>query len=400
MGWLNIYAAVYDPENFKSIFDLETNSGKQLLWIGTSVILIIFIMVMDFRFWDSFSVILYGTIILMLLAVLIFGREVNGAKAWFEIGSFRLQPAEFSKFITALVLARFLQRSDKKVGEFKNLSIIAMIIGTPLLLIFLQPDPGTALVFAAFLIVLYREGLTPVPLILGLSAGALFILTLVVPQIYMVIGAIILAVIVISLGQKSWQRFIGVIGTLAFVLIIVFSVDYLMNESTILKPHHKNRVLVLVNPNIDPLGVGWNVTQSKIAIGSGGFFGKGFLDGTQTKFNFVPEQSTDFIFCTIGEEHGWFGSFVLVGLFITLLLRVVYIAERQKSRFARIYGYSVASILFMHFALNIAMTIGLFPVIGIPLPFFSYGGSSLWAFTILLFLLIKIDSHRLDVFGR
>ncbi len=400
MGWLNIYAAVYDPENFKSIFDLETNSGKQLLWIGTSVILIIFIMVMDFRFWDSFSIILYGTIILMLLAVLVFGREVNGAKAWFEIGSFRLQPAEFSKFITALVLARFLQRSDKKVGEIKNLSIIAVIIGTPLMLIFLQPDPGTALVFAAFFIVLYREGLTPVPLILGLAAGALFILTLVVPQIYMVIGAIILAVIVISLGQKSWQRFVGVLSTLAFVLVIVFSVDYLMNESTVLKPHHKNRILVLVNPNIDPLGVGWNVTQSKIAIGSGGFFGKGFLDGTQTKFNFVPEQSTDFIFCTIGEEHGWFGSLILVGLFVTLLLRVVYIAERQKSRFARVYGYAVASILFAHFALNIAMTIGLFPVIGIPLPFFSYGGSSLWSFTILLFLLIKIDSHRLDVFGR
>jgi rod shape determining protein RodA len=352
MGWLNIYAAVYDPENFKSIFDLETNSGKQLLWIGTSVILIIFIMVMDFRFWDSFSIILYGTIILMLLAVLVFGREVNGAKAWFEIGSFRLQPAEFSKFITALVLARFLQRSDKKVGEIKNLSIIAVIIGAPLMLIFLQPDPGTALVFAAFFIVLYREGLTPVPLILGLAAGALFILTLVVPQIYMVIGAIILAVIVISLGQKSWQRFVGVLSTLAFVLVIVFSVDYFMNESTVLKPHHKNRILVLVNPNIDPLGVGWNVTQSKIAIGSGGFFGKGFLDGTQTKFNFVPEQSTDFIFCTIGEEHGWFGSLILVGLFVTLLLRVVYIAERQKSRFARVYGYAVASILFAHFALK------------------------------------------------
>jgi len=400
MGWLNIYAAVYDPENFKSIFDLDTNSGKQLLWIGTTVILIIFIMVMDFRFWDSFSFILYGGVILLLLAVLIFGREVNGAKAWFEIGSFRLQPAEFSKFTTALVLARFLQRSDKKVSDFKNLSIIAVIIGMPLLLIFLQPDPGTALVFAAFLIVLYREGLTPVPLILGLAAGALFILTLVVPQVYMVIGSIILAVIVISLGQKSWQRFVGVLGTLAFVLVIVFSVDYLMKESTILKPHHKNRILVLVNPNIDPLGVGWNVTQSKIAIGSGGFFGKGFLDGTQTKFNFVPEQSTDFIFCTIGEEHGWLGSLILVALFVTLLLRVVYIAERQKSRFARVYGYSVASILFLHFALNIAMTIGLFPVIGIPLPFFSYGGSSLWSFTILLFLLIKIDSHRLDVFGR
>lgn len=399
-GWLNIYAAVYDPENVKSIFDLGTNSGKQLLWIGTAFILITFVMVMDFRFWETFSWILFGIVIALLLGVLLFGREVNGAKAWFEIGSFRLQPAEFAKFTTALVVAKYLQRTDRKVGDLRSLAVVSILIAAPLGLIFLQPDPGTALVFAAFLLVLYREGLTPLPLILGLLAGALFIITLVVPKVYLVLGAVALTVLVIALGNKSWRQIATVIGGLIFVLVVVFSVDYLMNDSTLLKPHHKNRIMVLINPNIDPLGVGWNVTQSKIAIGSGGFLGKGFLDGTQTKFNFVPEQSTDFIFCTIGEEHGWIGSSILIFLFVSLLVRLVYLAERQKSRFARIYGYSVAALIFMHFALNIAMTIGLFPVIGIPLPFFSYGGSSLWSFTLLLFIFLKIDSHRLDVFGR
>jgi rod shape determining protein RodA len=399
-GWLNIYAAVYDPENVKSIFDLGTNSGKQLLWIGTAFILITFVMVMDFRFWETFSWILFGIVIALLLGVLLFGREVNGAKAWFEIGSFRLQPAEFAKFTTALVVAKYLQRTDRKVGDLHSLAVVSILIATPLGLIFLQPDPGTALVFAAFLLVLYREGLTPLPLILGLLAGALFIITLVVPKVYLVLGAVALTVLVIALGSKSWRQIATVIGGLIFVLVVVFSVDYLMNDSTLLKPHHKNRIMVLINPNIDPLGVGWNVTQSKIAIGSGGFLGKGFLDGTQTKFNFVPEQSTDFIFCTIGEEHGWIGSSILIFLFVSLLVRLVYLAERQKSRFARVYGYSVAALIFMHFALNIAMTIGLFPVIGIPLPFFSYGGSSLWSFTLLLFIFLKIDSHRLDIFGR
>jgi rod shape determining protein RodA len=400
LGWLNIYAAVYDPENFRTIFDLDTNSGKQLLWIGTSMILILFIIVMDFRFWETFAYILFAIVMILLLAVLIFGREVNGAKAWFEIGSFRLQPAEFAKFTTALAVARYLQRSDIKITKIRHQMVVGGIIAIPLLLIFLQPDPGTALVFAAFLAVLYREGMSPALIILGFSAVIVFVLTLIVPQVYLVIGAILLAIVVIALGTKSLKRIAVVFGMLVFVVGLIMSVDYLMNDSTLLKPHHKNRFMVLVNPDIDPLGVGWNVTQSKIAIGSGGFIGKGFLDGTQTKFNFVPEQSTDFIFCTIGEEHGWVGSLILVVLFSTLFLRIIYIAERQKSRFARVYGYGVGSILFIHFALNIAMTIGLFPVIGIPLPFFSYGGSSLWSFTILLFILIKLDAHRLEVFGR
>lgn len=400
LGWLNIYAAVYDPANITGLFDLSTNSGKQLLWIGTASIIIIFIMAMDFRFWETFSILLYAVVMLLLLSVLIFGREVNGAKAWFEVGSFRLQPAEFAKFTTALVVAKYLQRSDRKITDPKHLFVVVAILLLPLGLIFLQPDWGTALVFASFLLVLYREGLTPLPLIIGLVAGLVLILALVVPKLYLIIGTAVLAVIIIALGRKYWQRMLLVVGAAGFVIAMVLSVDYIMNTSTLLKPHHKNRIMVLVNPNIDPLGVGWNVTQSKIAIGSGGFFGKGFLDGTQTKFDFVPEQSTDFIFCTIGEEHGWIGSTALIVLFVALLLRLIYLAERQKSRFARIYGYSVASILFMHFALNIAMTIGLFPVIGIPLPFFSYGGSSLWSFTLLLFIFLKIDAHRLDVFGR
>jgi rod shape determining protein RodA len=400
LGWLNIYAAVYDPANVTGLFDLSTNSGKQLLWIGTASIIIIFIMAMDFRFWETFAIVLYATVMLMLLSVLIFGREVNGAKAWFEVGSFRLQPAEFAKFTTALVVAKYLQRSDRKITAPKHLLVVGMVLVIPLGLIFLQPDWGTALVFASFLLVLYREGLTPLPLVIGLAAGLVLILALVVPKLYLIIGTALLAVVIIALGRKYWQRILGVLLAASMVIGMVLSVDYLMNASTLLKPHHKNRIMVLVNPNIDPLGVGWNVTQSKIAIGSGGFFGKGFLDGTQTKFDFVPEQSTDFIFCTIGEEHGWIGSTLLIALFVALLLRLVYLAERQKSRFARIYGYSVASILFMHFALNIAMTIGLFPVIGIPLPFFSYGGSSLWSFTLLLFIFLKIDAHRLDVFGR
>lgn len=400
LGWLNIYAAVYDPANITGLFDLSTNSGKQLLWIGTASIIIIFIMAMDFRFWETFSILLYAVVMLLLLSVLIFGREVNGAKAWFEVGSFRLQPAEFAKFTTALVVAKYLQRSDRKITDPKHLFVVASILLLPLGLIFLQPDWGTALVFASFLLVLYREGLTPLPLIIGLVAGMVLILALVVPKLYLIIGTGVLAVLIIALGRKYWQRILGVGLAAALVIGMVLSVDYIMNTSNLLKPHHKNRIMVLVNPNIDPLGVGWNVTQSKIAIGSGGFFGKGFLDGTQTKFDFVPEQSTDFIFCTIGEEHGWIGSTALIVLFVALLLRLVYLAERQKSRFARIYGYAVASILFMHFALNIAMTIGLFPVIGIPLPFFSYGGSSLWSFTLLLFIFLKIDAHRLDVFGR
>jgi rod shape determining protein RodA len=262
----------------------------------------------------------------------------------------------------------------------------------------LQGDTGTAMVFASFLLVFFREGMSPAPLILGILVGSLFILTLLINQTFLIIAVVILALVAAGLSIQEPKRLIA-IAVITFVSIgLIKSVDYVLND--VLKPHQQNRVKSLIDPNADPLGAGWNVTQSKIAIGSGGFAGKGFLEGTQTKFDFVPEQSTDFIFCTIGEEHGWIGSSFLVIAFAAFLLRLIQLAERQKSRFSRIYGYGVVSIIFFHFAVNIAMTIGLFPVIGIPLPFFSYGGSSLWSFTILLFVFLKLDAHRMQVLIR
>lgn len=398
LGWLNIFAAVYDEQQQQNIFDISLNSGKQLIWIGTSILLIIVIMVMDFRFYNSFAYVFYGVIMVMLLLVMLFGREVAGAKAWFEIGPFRIQPAEFAKFATALAVAKYLEVSTVKLDRFKDLAIAGALIVLPAIFILLQNDTGSAMVFAAFVIVFYREGLNPAFLIIGLAGITIFVLTLMVNQVYLMIGVGVLTLLIIGIGKKSIKRIVAVSGAALIIVGVILSVDYVVED--VLQPHQQNRIKALINPNADPLGYGWNVTQSKIAIGSGGLAGKGFLEGTQTKFDFVPEQSTDFIFCTIGEEHGWIGSLVLIALFIVLLLRVVFIAERQKSRFARVYGYSVASILFFHFLVNIGMTIGLAPVIGIPLPFFSYGGSSLWSFTILLFILIKLDAHRMQVLVR
>lgn len=398
LGWLNIFAAVYDEQQQQNIFDISLNSGKQLIWIGTSILLIIVIMVMDFRFYNSFAYVFYGVIMVMLLMVMLFGREVAGAKAWFEIGPFRIQPAEFAKFATALAVAKYLEVSTVKLDKFKDLAIAGALIALPAIFILLQNDTGSAMVFAAFVIVFYREGLNPAFLIIGLAGITIFVLTLMVNQVYLMIGVGVLTLLIIGIGKKNIKRLVAVSGAALIIVGVILSVDYVVED--VLQPHQQNRIKALINPNADPLGYGWNVTQSKIAIGSGGLAGKGFLEGTQTKFDFVPEQSTDFIFCTIGEEHGWIGSLVLIALFIVLLLRVVFIAERQKSRFARVYGYSVASILFFHFLVNIGMTIGLAPVIGIPLPFFSYGGSSLWSFTILLFILIKLDAHRMQVLVR
>lgn len=398
LGWLNIFAAVYDEQQQQNIFDISLNSGKQLIWIGTSILLIIVIMVMDFRFYNSFAYVFYGIIMVMLLMVMLFGREVAGAKAWFEIGPFRIQPAEFAKFATALAVAKYLEVSSVKLDKFKDLAIAGALIALPPVFILLQNDTGSAMVFAAFVIVFYREGLNPAFLVIGLVGIAIFVLTLMVNQVYLMIGVGVLTLLIIGIGKKSIKRIVAVSGAALIIVGVILSVDYVVED--VLQPHQQNRIKALINPNADPLGYGWNVTQSKIAIGSGGLAGKGFLEGTQTKFDFVPEQSTDFIFCTIGEEHGWIGSLILIVLFIVLLLRVVFIAERQKSRFARVYGYSVASILFFHFLVNIGMTIGLAPVIGIPLPFFSYGGSSLWSFTILLFILIKLDAHRMQVLVR
>lgn len=395
MGWLNIYASEYDPANASSIFNLSNSAGKQLLFIGMAVIVIVIVLVLDDKLYESLAYPIWGASILMLLIVLIVAREVNGARSWIEFGSFRFQPAEFTKFATALVTARFVGNKSFKMGRLKDMSVLAILIGLPAVLIILQGDMGTALVFSVFLIVLFREGLSAWPIILGLVMAVIFLLALLVPDhIYLWVGTALIAILFLVFNRKSPRR-IAVIILLAIATSTMFEgVDYAFNN--FLKPHQQNRILVLLNPNIDPLGVGWNVTQSKIAIGSGGVTGKGYLNGTQTTFDFVPEQSTDFIFCTIGEEHGWIGSFVLIFLFVTLLLRIIYLAERQKWAFVRIYGYAVASILFFHFTVNIGMTIGLFPVIGIPLPFFSYGGSSLLAFTTLLFVFLALDANRLQ----
>lgn len=399
LGWLNIYAAVYDESAGYNVFSTTLNSGRQFLFIAASVVIVIAILVVDFKFYDTFGYFIYGGIILLLIFVLVFGREVAGSKSWFEIGAFRLQPSEFAKFASALAVAKFIGTSGFRMDQFRNQAVLFLLIGVPALLIILQGDAGTAMVFSVFLLVFFREGMSPLLLILGLSAGVIFVLTLLVPDhLYLYLSIASIAALAIFLGKKTPKRIAIIFAGALVVTGVIRSVDYVISD--VMKPHQQNRVKALINPDADPLGYGWNVTQSKIAIGSGGFTGKGFLKGTQTKFDFVPEQSTDFIFCTIGEEHGWIGSLVLIILFVTLLLRIIFLAERQKWRFARVYGYCVACIMFFHFAVNIGMTIGLFPVVGIPLPMFSYGGSSLISFTILIFILIKLDAHRMQVLVR
>lgn len=399
LGWFNIFAAVYDETANQSIFDFSLNSGRQLMFIAASAIIILAILIVDMRFYEAAGWLIYGAVIFLLILVPIIGKEVGGNKAWLGIGSFGVQPSEFAKFATALVVAKIIGSVGFRMDRPRNQMILFGIILVPMALILLQKDFGTALVFTAFLLVFFREGMSPFLLIIGMAMAVIAILTLIVDnQWYLHGGIVVLALIIVFFGKRTVKRILT-IGVGALIIIgTIESFDYVINN--VLPVRHKKRLEALVDPNFDPMGINWNVTQSKIAIGSGGFSGKGFLKGTQTKFDFVPEQSTDFIFCTIGEEHGWLGSLVVVGLFVTLLLRIVFLAERQKNRFARVYGYGVASIFFFHFAVNIGMTIGLFPVIGIPLPFFSYGGSALWSFTILLFILLKLDAHRSQMLGR
>lgn len=392
LGWMNVYAAVYSPDNIINIFSWDINSGKQLAWIGTAVIIIIFLLVIDYKAYESFAYLIYAIMILMLIFTLLFARPIAGSRSWLELGSIRIQPAEFAKFATALAVSRFMSTINLRHQNWKEHAVLAGITLLPPLLILLSNETGSALVFGAFLLAFFREGMSPMILIVGTASVFLFILTLLLPKFYLV-GSITVAFgLYLWLNQRMLRRLGRFILVYAAVVGLIFSADFFVNN--VLQPHQQNRIKALINPEADPLGYGWNVTQSKIAIGSGGLMGKGFLEGTQTKFDFVPEQSTDFIFCTIGEEHGWIGSLVLIGLFMGLLTRIVYIAERQKTVFGRSYGYCVASIIFFHFLVNVGMTIGLAPVVGIPLPFFSYGGSSLWSFTILLFILLALDTHR------
>ena len=484
IGWINIYAAVYNEEHH-SIFDITQRYGKQLMWIVFAFILAFVILLVEGQFFTSFAIPIYGVILLSLIAVLLFGVKINGATSWFQIGSFKIQPSEFAKFATVLALSKYLSILNIKMKDIKTKLMAMLIIGLPAVLILLQNDTGSTLVYAAFIFVLYREGLSGNILLFGILAILVFILTLIFGPVniiivaafafilvytalkytlkvtfistllfsgltysfyefnlnantlYIGIGGLLFALMVYLLTNKELKdKVTHFIAISIFVLscFFIFSIDFTFNK--VLKEHQRTRITVLLGEEdklieqIEELkierdaqgiseedkqtirddigakryslrelrqGNGWNIKQSLIAIGSGGLTGKGFLQGTQTKFDFVPEQSTDFIFCTVGEEWGFLGTLVLMLIYITLFLRIIYLAEKQRSIFSRVYGYGVASILFFHFLINIGMTIGLAPVIGIPLPFISYGGSSLWSFTILLFIFIKLDSERLLV---
>lgn len=473
IGWVSIYAAGFNEEHHH-IFDFSQRYGKQLIWILATFALAILIIIIDSSFYSVFAYPIFGFIILLLLTVLIFGKEVNGARSWFEIGSVRLQPAEFAKFAVNLAIAKYLSSDTVKLDKisifwllfsiiFFPVGIILLIarkgvtgfipivlfLFLPVALIILQNDTGSALVYIAFFIVLFREGLSWVFILICVLMAALFVSALLAPIHYIFIVCLSAGLLVYWFsGSKlkilglailtycipcavlflidfylkfnfgadkliAVSFFISSVFYLIYsirkhdrviIYLIIFiissftftySVNYFFNK--VLEPHQQNRISILLGLKDDPLGVGYNVNQSKIAIGSGELFGKGFLEGTQTKYDFVPEQTTDFIFCTIGEEWGFMGSFIVISLFAAMLLRLIYLAERQRSKFSRIYGYGLVSILFFHLCINVGMTIGLAPVIGIPLPFISYGGSSLWSFTILLFIFLRLDASRLEL---
>lgn len=406
MGWLNIYAAVYNEEH-SNIFDMSQKYGKQLIWIGSAAFLAVLILIIDSGFYTVFAYVLYGIFLAACIAVPYLGREVKGSRSWFRFGDFGIQPAEFMKFATNLALAKFLSNVNLKVESvksnlssliknYKNTVLAGIIIIAPLIIIkLLQDETGLAIVFVAFVAVLYREGLSVNFILIGFLAITLMVLALLIEDYYLytVIGIIaLLSFVFIKRNRKS---IIIVALCVSAAASMVAGASYVYDK---MEPHQKTRIDVLLGRGeVNMKKEGYNVNQAKIAIGSGGFWGKGYLKGTQTKYDFVPEQDTDFIFCTVGEEWGFVGTSIVISLLIALMLRVIFMAERQRSPFSRIYGYGVAAILFFHLAINIGMTIGLAPVIGIPLPFFSYGGSSLWSFTILLFIFIKLDANRLQI---
>ena len=447
LGWLNIFSAVYN-ESHPSILDFDQRYGMQFIWILAAIVMAIAIVLIDHRFYEFFGYVIYGIAIFTLLFVLIAGKEINGSKSWFVLGGFQMQPSEFAKPAVALALAKYLSTFNINIRKVNTFLKVAVIIFLPSLLILFQPDTGSAMVFFAFVLPLYREGFSGFILVIMIALATLFILVLLLNDlillaIILVIGMfvywmlsksiknVLLAgliyigfsglsyAVLYIMGKADWYYFAALIGlvlslisyfaiayfyrirkvgiliaAVAASVFYTFAVDY--SFENFLSDYQQRRVNIMLGIQSDPLGAGYNVNQSMIAIGSGGVIGKGFLQGTQTKLNFVPEQSTDFIFCTVGEEWGFAGTLVVVLLFLTLFFRLIQLAERQKETFARVYGYGVISVIFIHFFINIAMTIGLFPVVGIPLPFFSYGGSSLWAFTILLFIFIRLDAGRLE----
>ncbi|MEN8156343.1 MAG: rod shape-determining protein RodA [Bacteroidota bacterium] len=446
-GWMNIYSANI-MEADSGIFDFSQRFGKQLIWIGASIVLAILLFILDAKFYLYFSYLLYGVLVLVLMAVLVFGTEINGARSWFVIGGFQFQPSEFAKPLTALALARLLTSHNFELKRFTNLLKAGTIIVVPPALILLQPDLGSTLVYFAFIFVLFREGFSVNVMLMLAALMVLFIVTLLLDKVLILLLLVVLGLLIYLFVTRSVKKAVVIavftallfsalfglnllfktafslftlgLATVAFIAVVltikgvnrkkinhlkilagiviaigfIISVNFAMTN--ILKPHQQHRIYVTLGLEDDPQGVGYNVNQSKIAIGSGGFKGKGYLNGTQTKLHFVPEQSTDFIFCTVGEEWGFLGTTLVILLYVGLMIRMIFLAERQRSAFSRIFGYGFISILFTHFVINIGMTIGMLPVIGIPLPFFSYGGSSLWAFSMFLFIFLRLDASRLE----
>ncbi|TDP58649.1 rod shape-determining protein RodA [Flavobacterium dankookense] len=395
LGWLNIYSSSLSSiEGETSIFDVTQIYGKQFLFILFSVPLVFSVLAIDAKFFEKYAIIIFAISLLSLAGLFLFGKTIAGQRCWYAIGSFTLQPSEFAKAATALAIAKYLSDVQVNLKDFNRQVQALIIIFLPILLILPQPDPGSALIFSIFIIVLYREGLPAWYVWTGFIAILLFMLALLLEPIVIIIIALAVILFIYyrsRLIDRNW-----ILSTIIFVLVsgFVFSVDYVFDN--VFKQHHRDRFNILLGKEVDLKDVGYNTNQSEIAIGSGGWFGKGYLEGTQTKGGFVPEQHTDYIFTTVGEEWGFLGSIVVIGLFISLIIRIIYLAERQKTKFSRVYGYCVAGILFIHFFVNIAMVVGIFPTIGVPLPFFSYGGSGLWGFTILLFIFLKMDANKVN----
>ena len=456
-GWLSICGASYEYDT-TGLFDPAGRPGSQLIWIGTALIVGFVILMLERDVYEAFAYPVYGLVMLLLVATIFLAPDIKGSRSWLVLGPIRLQPAEFAKFATALALARLMNSYNFNLFTVRNFGLVLCIILLPMGLVLMQKETGSALVFLAFALVLYREGMSGYLLLSAVCAVTYFVavmkfdstvlgntpagqlivsimtliiellliagvsrndrltfriifygliatvITAIVTSLYLPVNFVwvLVAVIVISslvlivqaIVKLSWRHALIALFALSSVAFML-SVDYVFND--MLEPHQQQRIRVSLGLEDDPSGSGYNVNQSKIAIGSGGLLGKGFLNGTQTKLKYVPEQDTDFIFCTVGEEFGFVGSLVVLLLFGTMIVRLIYLAERQDTLFGRVYGYSVASILLFHLVINVGMVLGLTPVIGIPLPFFSYGGSSLWGFTILLFIFLRIDASRKEV---
>lgn len=394
IGVSTIYAAAYN-ENHPNIFDMSQHYGKQALFLGVSVFMGLIIMLIDAKFFNTFAYVIYGLSILTLFYVLVAGSTIAGSKSWIQIGGFSFQPSEFAKFGTALAVAHYLGGINTDFSKLKTQMIAYAMVLFPMMLVLMQGDTGSSLVFLVFILVFYREGMSGNILLIGLAAVVLFLLTLYFSKWYVLIGLVVLFIMLMFFIERSKKNIWKMIAVFAVSAMFVFSVDFFFYE--VLKQHQRNRINIILGIEKDTRGVGYNLHQSKIAIGSGGFSGKGYMQGTMTKYNFVPEQHTDFIFCTIGEEFGFIGSFLLLSLYLAFLIRLILLAERQRSPFSRIYGYAIASIIFFHLMVNIGMTIGLMPVIGIPLPFLSYGGSSLLMFSLMFFVFLKQDANKMNI---